>query len=98
MSRGRGGGARRERRRGGRRRTRSEGTLRRAAAEAPAPRTVHTDPGPAARYIWWISCPGTPSRWWETVPRTFGPGRCRWARQTVGPELVAALEDITRSA
>lgn len=34
----------------------------------------------------------------ETVPRAFGPDRCRWTREVVGPELVAALEDITCSA
>ncbi|MFF3346259.1 phosphotransferase family protein [Streptomyces sp. NPDC002779] len=30
----------------------------------------------------------------ETVPRAVGAGRLRWTRETVGPELVAALDEI----
>ncbi|MER7577177.1 aminoglycoside phosphotransferase family protein [Streptomyces sp. NPDC126514] len=30
----------------------------------------------------------------ETVPRVVDAGRLRWTRETVGPELVAALEEI----
>lgn len=33
----------------------------------------------------------------ETVPRAVGPDRVRWVRERVGPELLAALEEIAET-